>query len=142
MVVLNPPSKSKGTKPMQAKPYYVRLVLSGTKPKRFQESTTLPTFLDWNTPCICRVPKDIVQQTLSSVPKESSRLETVMCTRFCKLIRDGLLQDDVDDSNWWYSVSEAVVVVILLKTPIMDQHLLLLQQPLIFVLSIVTLHRR
>jgi hypothetical protein len=92
-------SKSKRTESIQDKPYYVRLVLSGTKPKRFQESTTLPTFLEWNTPCICRVPKDIVQQTLSSVPKESSRLETVMCTRFCRLIRDGLLQEDVDGSN-------------------------------------------
>jgi hypothetical protein len=86
-------SKSRRKKPTQDKSYYVRLVLSGTKPKRFQESTTLPTFLEWNTPCICRVPKDVVQQTLLSVPEGSSRLETAMCTRFCKSIRDSLLQD-------------------------------------------------
>jgi len=93
-------SSSKREKSVQGeeRAYYIRLLLSGKKPRRFQESTTLPTFLEWDTPSICRVPKDIVQEALSSVPINSSRLEAVMCTAFCKFIRDALLQD-VDTSR-------------------------------------------
>jgi len=38
---------------------YILLRLYGKKPPRFQESTTIPTFLEWDKPCICRVPKGI-----------------------------------------------------------------------------------
>jgi len=69
--------------------YYVRLLLSGKKPRRFEESTTLPTFLEWNNPCICRVPKRVVEQA----SKNSDLSETAICNAFGKLIRNALLLD-------------------------------------------------
>jgi hypothetical protein len=73
--------------------FYVRLRLSGKKPQRFQESTTLPTFLAWDKDCICRIPNAVVDAALSCVPSNSDRLEVSVCTSFLKLIRDALLQD-------------------------------------------------
>ena len=46
--------------------YYVRLLLLGKKPRRFEESTTIPTFLEWENPVICRVPKETVLQAFES----------------------------------------------------------------------------
>jgi hypothetical protein len=44
-------------------PYsYVLLHLYGKKPARFEDSTALPTFLEWDSPCICRVPESITNQ--------------------------------------------------------------------------------
>ncbi|KAL7539684.1 hypothetical protein ACHAXR_011103 [Thalassiosira sp. AJA248-18] len=34
---------------------YVRVILHGSKPERFKESTTIPTFFEWDMPSICRV---------------------------------------------------------------------------------------
>ncbi|KAG7349177.1 Dock homology region 2 domain containing protein [Nitzschia inconspicua] len=73
--------------------YFVRLHFFGKKPKRFQESTTLPTFLDWDKDCICRIPKAVVDSVLSSTHIDSDRLEIAMCTAFLKLVRDTLLED-------------------------------------------------
>jgi len=44
---------------------YVRVILSGAKPDRFKESTTIPTFLEWSVASICRV----TQATLSKAEK-------------------------------------------------------------------------
>lgn len=38
------------------RPQYVLMNVHGVKPPGFYESTTLPVFLDWGKPCICRVP--------------------------------------------------------------------------------------
>ena len=91
-------SKSQKTKDFmsirsEGHPYYVRLFLSGKKPRRFEESTTLPTFLEWNNPCICRVPKSVIQQASQSVPKISDLSEIAICNAFGKSIRNALLQD-------------------------------------------------
>jgi hypothetical protein len=43
-------------------PLYVLMRLSGKKPLRFEESTTLPTFLEWGESCICRVSKSVVDK--------------------------------------------------------------------------------
>ena len=53
--------------------FYVLVRLYGKKPPRFQESTTIPTFLEWDKPCICRVPKDICEGpgSISSMEKIS-----------------------------------------------------------------------
>jgi hypothetical protein len=75
------------------KPYFVRLILSGRTPKRFQESTTLPTFLEWNKPCICRVPQGIIQQALTSAPRGTDSFETAVCKLFGSLFLDALLED-------------------------------------------------
>jgi hypothetical protein len=74
--------------------HFVRLLLSGVKPSRFLQSTGLPTFLEWDQACICRVPQNTVQTTLESTPYgNSEKFETVLCTEFGKVIRDSLLQD-------------------------------------------------
>jgi hypothetical protein len=82
--VTNPPSKDG--------PYYVRLLLSGKKPRRFQESTSLPTFIEWDKPCICRVPKKIILEAVKS-EKKSDLSEKTICNAFERSIRKALLQD-------------------------------------------------
>jgi hypothetical protein len=82
----------------KSRPYFVRVLLSGKKPMRFVESTTIPTFLEWNTPCICRVPKSLVESTLTKTAKNPSKLEEAMCSEFGKPIRDALLRSGVTES--------------------------------------------
>mmetsp|Transcript_28831 Transcript_28831/g.62089 ORF Transcript_28831/g.62089 Transcript_28831/m.62089 type:complete len:994 (+) Transcript_28831:2-2983(+) len=79
--------------PSENHPYYVRLLLSGKKPRRFEESTSLPTFIEWDSPCICRVPKGVIQQASKSESKNSNLSETAICNAFAKSIRNALLQD-------------------------------------------------
>eukprot|EP00934_Nitzschia_sp_Nitz4_P000702 Nitzschia sp. Nitz4//scaffold22_size323478//2066//9634//NITZ4_000488-RA/size323478-processed-gene-0.433-mRNA-1//-1//CDS//3329542878//702//frame0 len=93
-----PKSKNSGGAKPDAKQelYFVRLLLSGNKkPTRFLESTTLPSFLEWETPCICRVPKAVVEKALATSEKSgaerSERLEQLMCSTFGKPLRNGLL---------------------------------------------------
>ena len=71
-------------------PYYVRVVLSGKKTPRFLESTTLPTFLEWGSPCICRVPKSIVASLASKGFSQRDQLEEMMCSAFGKPLVDSL----------------------------------------------------
>lgn len=40
---------------------YILVILQGRKPCRFQESTTIPTFFEWNIPSICRVSKPVLE---------------------------------------------------------------------------------
>lgn len=75
-------------------PHYVRVLLSGRKPTRFMESTTLPTFLEWDTPCICRVPKEVVDSAIAGCGKNVDLLEQLMCVSFGKSISKALLRDD------------------------------------------------
>ncbi len=74
-------------------PYYVRLLLSGKKPLRFEESTSLPTFIDWGKPCICRVPKNVIEEAMKSENKRADLSETAICNAYSKSIRNALLQD-------------------------------------------------
>lgn len=46
--------------------FYVRVELVGRKIARFCESTSLPTFCEWNSPTICRVPSHIVKGASAS----------------------------------------------------------------------------
>lgn len=41
---------------------FVRIRVYGMKPRRFEESTTIPTFLEWDKPCVCRVPTMIADK--------------------------------------------------------------------------------
>jgi len=75
------------------RPYYVRVLLSGKKPRRFEESTSLPTFIEWDKPCICRVPKRVVQETMKSGKKNLGLSAAAICDMFGKSIKNGLLQD-------------------------------------------------
>jgi len=60
------------------RPCYVLLRLYGKKPPRFQESTTIPTFLEWEKPCICRVPKDISEDLSGTTPPSMENI----CVKF------------------------------------------------------------
>jgi hypothetical protein len=46
--------------------FYVRVELVGKKIARFCESTSLPTFCEWNSPTICRVPSHVVRSATAS----------------------------------------------------------------------------
>merc|ERR1739838_611169 len=60
--------------------YYVRVALFGKKPSRFKESTSLPTFLEWETPSICRVP----QTTIAEASKKDGTVESRICAAFAE----------------------------------------------------------
>lgn len=75
--------------------FFLRVLLSGEKPLRFTESTTLPTFLQWNSPWICRVPKAMVDKVLQTVGRDSGKLEETMCSAFAKPIRKALVRHGV-----------------------------------------------
>jgi len=67
--------------------FYVRMLLIGKKPKRFQESTTIPTFLDWETPYVCRVPKVAVLQAKKHLMADydtQNSFENEICTAFAE----------------------------------------------------------
>jgi hypothetical protein len=64
---------------------YVRVILRGTKPIRFKESTTIPTYLEWNSPSICRVPvSDLskAKQAMSKSPMKSE--DECICSVFAE----------------------------------------------------------
>jgi hypothetical protein len=82
---INPPSVDQ--------PYYVRMLLSGKKPRRFEESTSLPTFVEWDKPSVCRVPKKFIQEAVKSKNKNSDLSETAICNAYGNSIRNALLQD-------------------------------------------------
>lgn len=76
----------------QTRDYFVRILLSGKKPTRFLESTTLPTFLEWDAPCICRVPKEIIKSALFA--SSDDQLEDVICSIIGKPILNALIHYD------------------------------------------------
>ena len=64
--VQDEPRESSRKPELEHQTCFVLLRLSGRKPIRFQESTALPTFLEWDSPCICRVPWSIVHKVSQS----------------------------------------------------------------------------
>ena len=101
---------------------YVRVILRGMKPIRFKESTTIPTFLEWNNPSICRVSTAIIskaKQTLSDNPMKSE--DECICSAFAEkytsalkaggttsvILRIGATDNDVadDDTNTYIDVA-------------------------------------
>lgn len=76
----------------QSKQYYIRLLLLGKKPERFLESTTIPTFLEWGSPVICRVPKYIVTRAIAGVTKKHS-LQDRICQYYSEAIVAALSSD-------------------------------------------------
>ena len=63
--------------------YYVRVVFSGIKPQRFTERTTIPTYFDWDSPCISRVPQAIITNAVAS-QKNGEKLEVKICNAFAQ----------------------------------------------------------
>ncbi len=71
MLLLEQQGSSKGMLNFQKKInrmeiLFVRVHLMGKKSNRFLESTTIPTFLDWDLPYICRVPSEAVWKATNS----------------------------------------------------------------------------
>jgi hypothetical protein len=73
--------------------YYVRVLLSGKKTRRFEESTTIPTFLEWNNPCVCRVPRRILESVVATETRDSRRMEERICVEFGTALRDALVPE-------------------------------------------------
>jgi len=51
---------------IRGKHIFVRLTLLGKKPRRFEESTSIPTFLEWGSPFICRVRSSCIAKAQAS----------------------------------------------------------------------------
>jgi hypothetical protein len=75
---------------------YVRVRLSGVKPKRFLESTSIPTYFEWDNPCICRVPQTLVKAALAvgSRMSDSISLADKICNEFGKPLMNALAHED------------------------------------------------
>ena len=87
-------SSRKSTSPtndFRRRQYYVRVLLSGKKPHRFVESTTIPTFLEWNNPCICRVPQRVIDSVVASGARDTRSIEERICKEFGSSLRSALL---------------------------------------------------
>jgi hypothetical protein len=67
-------------KQLYRRPRFVALKLSGKKPSRFRESTTLPTFVEWDTPCICRVSRSLVKMPVTS----ETDFAQLLCQKFAQ----------------------------------------------------------
>lgn len=69
---------------------FVRLLLLGKKSNRFIESSGIPTFLDWDTPHICRISRTAITKVYNS---SKTSMERDLCRHFAEpLIM--FLQDD------------------------------------------------
>jgi hypothetical protein len=76
------------------RPCYVVVRIFGKKPARFEESTTIPTFLEWDTPCVCRVPKTIDQKPSRDLSKWAKKL----CLEFARPLLFSLQNECGTDS--------------------------------------------
>ena len=86
-------------KDLSKRPYYVLVEISGAKPTRFLESTTLPTFLDWKMPCVCRVPQHIVDAARKSVRGNSQEeLNKSICMEYGKPLKLALESEKSPES--------------------------------------------
>jgi len=72
------------------RPQYVAVQLSGKQPSRFKESTALPTFLPFDTPCVCRLPESLSHM---NVEGEASSLPTKLCLMFAQPLLKFLQQE-------------------------------------------------
>jgi hypothetical protein len=75
--------------------FYVLVSISGIKPPRFQESTTLPTFLVWNTPCVMRVPQHLVNSARLASRDDLQQLARNLCLDVGKLLQQAIVHESV-----------------------------------------------
>lgn len=85
-------------KDLSKRPFYVLIEISGTKPPRFQESTTLPTFMDWSMPCVCRVPQQVVDTAHKIAKGGSHALNECICVEYGKPLKLALASEKSPDS--------------------------------------------
>lgn len=88
---------------IRGKHIFVRLTLLGKKPRRFEESTSIPTFLEWGSPFICRVRNSClataqasnnqkVRKGRNSIASQGS-LEDRICEAFAAQILEALCDE-------------------------------------------------
>ena len=96
LLIVQDEPKTKGAKspregsPNSNRPFFVRVQLSGKKPARFVESTTIPTYMEWGVPFVSRVPSNLAITAIGKARGDPRKLEDLMCSEFAKPIRDGL----------------------------------------------------
>ena len=74
---------------------YIRVVLHGSKPYRFQESTAIPTSFEWNVPSICRVSKlTLVGAARMKQQDPTSSWEECICRSFAWPLIEALRHGD------------------------------------------------
>jgi len=82
--------------------YYVRVILLGKKPERFKESTAIPTFLEWETPSICRVKQSVLRACAKSNETSeqltTNEKEACICSAFAKPLISALSKELPMDS--------------------------------------------
>jgi len=69
--------------------YYVRVTLSGIKPKHFIENTSIPTYFEWGNPCIFRVPESVIVAAIGSKLPPTDLTEKI-CVTFGNPLREAL----------------------------------------------------
>lgn len=105
-----------------ASQFYARVTLLGRKPSRFFESTTIPTFLEWGVPSICRVKKKLVSQAISEqhdkvqwvsrqTNSDRSKEEELMCKAYAGPLITALSKDLATESIVLCSQNPSDVVV-------------------------------
>ena len=78
---------------------YVRVILRGKKPARFRESTTIPTYFEWNMPSICRVPMHLVLKAQQALSNSSMKTEDdCICSAFAEKYISALRDAGSDNS--------------------------------------------
>jgi len=63
---------------------YVRLVLCGNKPEFLKESTTIPTYFEWDSASICRVPVPTIIAAAVMQKKTKHTMEECICMAFAE----------------------------------------------------------
>ena len=100
---------------------YVRLILCGNKPDFLKESTTIPTFCEWDSASICRVPvPTIMAAAVMQKRSNNITLEECICKAFAEplikamkdkgakypiIVRTSTVDEAVDDSKTYIYVA-------------------------------------
>lgn len=71
---------------------YVRIILVGIKSKRFEESTAIPTFLEWGSGHICRVPKKAVSIAINKAKGAGIDSQEFVVQKICEAFAEPLVQ--------------------------------------------------
>ena len=90
---------------------YVLVVLHGYKPKRFLESTSVPTFLEFNQPSICRVSVASLQEAARLKRADPSlSWDHSICSTFAQPLLNKLRQENDTDHPILLRTSQQVEV--------------------------------
>jgi hypothetical protein len=80
---------------IRSHPSYVMIRVYGKKPSRFEESTTIPTFLEWDKWCICRLPNQIFRKD-ADTNNTSNGDSNMDITLFAKPYVEALSENDTN----------------------------------------------